>query len=185
VKKSIDGARGFTLLEVLAAVAILGIWFAVLANVAIQGLRAEGVTERRIRASLIADRVLTGIELGLDAGELPGDDVEELEEDEFVVAVEQLPLTGIEAAGVDEALMELFEGELAALAADLYTLEVRVRWTEGSGEEEVVRTTYVWDSGPLLEALGSTVPEDGEEEDAEGDAEYDEDLAIDDAGAVQ
>ena len=40
MKRRID--TGFTLLEVLAAVAILGIWFTVLANVAIQGLRAEG-----------------------------------------------------------------------------------------------------------------------------------------------
>ena len=36
MKKSTD-ARGFTLLEVLAAVAILGMWFSVLAGVAIQG----------------------------------------------------------------------------------------------------------------------------------------------------
>ena len=50
---------GFTLLEVLAAVAILGIWFVVLASVGIQGLRAEGTNERRIRASLLADTILS------------------------------------------------------------------------------------------------------------------------------
>jgi prepilin-type N-terminal cleavage/methylation domain-containing protein len=162
---------GFTLLEVLAAVAILGIWFVVLANVAIQGLRAEGENERRIRASLIADRFLTDLELGFDIGELPEETAEEFEEDEFVILVESLPLTGLELAeGVappeeGEDLVELLEGDLSALAADLYTIQVTVRWTEGAADKTVRRTTYYWDSSALMEALGQQDEQDEEEED--------------------
>ena len=163
---------GFTLLEVLAAVAILGIWFVVLANVAIQGLRAEGENERRIRASLIADRFLTDLELGFDIGELPEETAEEFEEDEFVILVESLPLIGLELAeGVappeeGEGLLELLEGDLAVLAADLYTIQVTVRWTEGAADKTVRRTTYYWDSVALMEVLGSQpIPGDPDEED--------------------
>jgi prepilin-type N-terminal cleavage/methylation domain-containing protein len=155
MKKSTESrVAAFTLLEVLAAVAILGIWFAVLANVAIQGVRAEGVNERRIRASLIADRVITDLEIGFDFEEMPGESADVQEEDEFTITVEQLPLSGAEFAEVDEELMGLLEGDLASLAADVYTVSVRVTWTEGVDEESVHRTTYVWDMGPLREALG-------------------------------
>ena len=61
-RRSVTNARrlepargGFTLIEVLAAVALLGILYAVLARVAIEGLRAEGDSERRLEASLLAD----------------------------------------------------------------------------------------------------------------------------------
>ncbi len=163
---------GFTLLEVLAAVAILGIWFVVLANVAIQGLRAEGENERRIRASLIADRFLTDLELGFDVGELPEETAEEFEEDEFVVLVESLPLTGVEfsegAVPAEEGtdLLGFWGGDLAELSADLYTVQVTVRWTEGAAEKTVRRTTYYWDSVALMEVLGSQPTQgDPDEED--------------------
>ena len=40
-----ERSRGFTLLEVLAAVAILAIWYMVMASIATQGLRAEGESQ--------------------------------------------------------------------------------------------------------------------------------------------
>jgi prepilin-type N-terminal cleavage/methylation domain-containing protein len=159
--------RGFTLLEVLAAVAILGIWFAVLANVAIQGLRSEGLNERRIRASLIADRVLTDIELGLDDGEFPGETTDVQEEDEFTIAVEQIPFSDLEIS-VDEELMSLLES--ASLAADLYTIEIRVSWIEGASEQSLHRTTYGWDNATLVEALDQSV-DDPEAEEGEDDGD--------------
>ena len=118
MKKSTDPRQrrrpqGFTLLEVLAAVAILGLWFAVLANVAIQGLRSEGRNERRLRASLIADRVLTDVELGFDEYELPGENVDVQEEDEFTITVEQLPISGLELGGGGEELSLLLQEEAA------------------------------------------------------------------------
>ena len=51
--------QAFTMLEVLAAVSVLAIVYLVLANVAIEGLRAEGESMRRLEASLIADELLS------------------------------------------------------------------------------------------------------------------------------
>ena len=45
--------RGLTLLEVLAAVALLGIWFVALASMNLHSLRAEGTAMRRIEAGLL------------------------------------------------------------------------------------------------------------------------------------
>ena len=159
---------GFTLLEVLAAVAILGIWFVVLANVAIQGLRAEGENERRIRASLLADRTLNDIELNFDIGALPDENEDEFEEDEFTVRVESVPFTDYEETGPSDAnLMDVFEGQLSELAPDLYAVHVAVTWTEGAVEKVVHRNTYFWDSGPLGEKLQQQ--QSASEEDFEGE----------------
>lgn len=167
MKRRID--TGFTLLEVLAAVAILGIWFTVLANVAIQGLRAEGENERHIRASLLADRTLTDIELDFDVGVLPDENAGEFEEDEFTIRTEAVPFVDLEAGDAsDTNLMNVFESELAELNEDLYGVYVRVSWTEGAEEKVVRRTTYFWDSGPLSEQL-SQQSAAGEEESEDGD----------------
>ena len=53
---------GFTLLEVLGAVAVLGIWYFVLATIATDGLLKEGQSLRKLRAGLIADRMLAELE---------------------------------------------------------------------------------------------------------------------------
>ena len=163
---------GFTLLEVLAAVAILGIWFAVLANVAIQGLRAEGENERRIRASLLADRTLTEIELNLDIDVLPDETADEFEEDEFAIRVEAVPFADLEVGGEsDTNLVDVIAGELPSLAPDLYGIYVTVTWTEGAVEKVVRRTTYFWDSGPINEKLSGQAQATEEElEDEDGPA---------------
>ena len=137
----------------LAAVAILGIWYSVLASVAIQGLRSEGVNERRMRASLIADRTLADIELALDAQEFTFENLDPVEDEEFTVWVDVVPLTQMEFAELDPSLLALFEGDLASLTSVLYTIQVRVVWLEGAGEEQVTRTTYAWDPTVLNEAL--------------------------------
>jgi hypothetical protein len=172
MKKSTEaraGREAFTLLEVLAAVAILGIWFSVLASVAIQGQRSEGENVRRIRASLLADKVLSDLELGFDRGDFPDETGDEFERGDFHVSVESLPLTALELAEVDEAFLGILEGELAALAVDLHMIVIRVSWIEGTGEEEVTRVTYGWDSAPLFEQLGAgsadgAIDEPGEED---------------------
>jgi prepilin-type N-terminal cleavage/methylation domain-containing protein len=62
---------GFTLFEVLGAVAILAILYTTLSTVAIQGLRSEGESRRILEASLLADWELSGFELSLETGEAP------------------------------------------------------------------------------------------------------------------
>ena len=145
---------GFTLLEVLAAVAILGIWFVVLASVAIQGLRAEGTNERRIRASLLADTVLSEIELGLASGQVP-EEVEESERDDFLVGVEVVPLAELEAEVIEGDLRGMLEAELPELNQALYAIDVQVSWLEAEDEQKLTRSTYGWDAAALLESLGA------------------------------
>ena len=61
---------GFTLLEVLGAVAILGISYMVLATAAIQAMQGIGQSQRRIEASLIADQTLIDVEISTETGQL-------------------------------------------------------------------------------------------------------------------
>lgn len=149
---------GFTLLEVLAAVAILGIWFAVLANVAIQSLRKEGENERRIRASLIADRETAELELGFDTGVPLEEIAREFEEDEFVIVIEPLELA--EAVSPESDLMALLESDLGHLLPYLHVVRVKVTWTEGTAEQSVSRMAYY--SSLIEELVGPNQPVPGE-----------------------
>jgi prepilin-type N-terminal cleavage/methylation domain-containing protein len=71
VTRSARARAGFTLFEVMAAVLVLGIVYAVLAQAAIRGLRSEGISRRRVEASLIADRFLADLESQVELGEVP------------------------------------------------------------------------------------------------------------------
>lgn len=96
---------GFTLLEVLAAVAVLAMVYTVLARVGIQGLRSEGDADRRIRASLVADDRLSLVEGQFLAGAaIPIGDTEE-NVDEFAVRVSVTPLE-MQVPTVPEKLAE-------------------------------------------------------------------------------
>ena len=82
---------GFTLLEVMAAVAVLGLVYVVVARVAIQGLQIEGNASRMLRASLLADRALADLELELAGGTAPRVGETETREEDFTVVVEVSP----------------------------------------------------------------------------------------------
>jgi len=85
--------RGFTLFEVLGAVAILAILYTTLSTVAIRGLRSEGESRRMLEASLIADWELSGFELDLATGAAPEIGVTTTEnEDGYTVTWEVTPL---------------------------------------------------------------------------------------------
>lgn len=154
------GRSGFTLLEVLAAVAILGIWFTVLAGVAIQGLRAEGGNERLIRASLAADAVLTDLEAQIAAGVFPVED-EEIEQDEFQVAVRVTPFADAAFQSSEYDLAGFIAENLDTVNPDLYEVTVEVNWIEGVDEQQLLRTTYAWDATAYLEAF--SLPGSGEQ----------------------
>jgi prepilin-type N-terminal cleavage/methylation domain-containing protein len=81
----------FTLLEVMAAVLILGLLYAVLAEAAIRGLRSEGVSRRKVEASLIADRFLSDLEAQLALGQIPKSGQEEQEVDVYRVGISVQP----------------------------------------------------------------------------------------------
>jgi len=79
--------RGFTLLEVMAAVLVLGLIYTVLAEAAMRGLRSEGISRRRVEASLIADRFLADLESQVELGQVPASGQEQQDVDVFHVGI--------------------------------------------------------------------------------------------------
>lgn len=159
--------RGFTLLEVLAAVALLGILYTVLAGVAIQGLRAEGVSRRRFEASLLADRQLAELELEMDLGSVPSEGVTETEEEEFLVTVSVEPydpmeyLPPLEGDDDSESLIEVLALLTPGAEAPVRRIDVTVSWLEAGDEYSVERTTFGFDVNSVasLMARGGVLPE--------------------------
>lgn len=184
--------RGFTLLEVLAAVAVLAIVYTVLAGSAMQGLANEGESYRRLQASLIADRQLAGIEVGLAAA-TPDLGVIEGEEGDFTIAVETRAFdlsalaaaaqttegvrgaqpTGGEAVGGGVPFQLLVEPR-DGTPPPLVEIQIAVRWLEGNVEQMVTRTTFAADQrvvGPIAGALGGEATAPGSDDDEAGDDE--------------
>ena len=157
---------GFTLLEVMAAVAVLGLVYVVVARGAIQGLQTEGDASRRLRASLLADRVLNDLELNLAGGSAPALGETEANEEEFTVVVQVSPFDiasvlpeatgqGGEPASSTAALA-LLKPSVGEGLPTLLSIAIRVAWTEGISEQEVTRTSFAFDleaAAPLLEAI--------------------------------
>jgi prepilin-type N-terminal cleavage/methylation domain-containing protein len=169
---------GFTLLEVLAAVAILGIAYITLGSSGIQGLQHEGEARRRLEASLLADSVLSEIEAGLEAGAAPPLGEEESEADGFTIAVEVAPFSIVVPEEQDKNGKRLGDarsrlGGSGAQAQDpvipgpsllgddsgpgvvspLRRIDVRIVWNEGFGERSVSRTTFALDSEAARDTL--------------------------------
>jgi prepilin-type N-terminal cleavage/methylation domain-containing protein len=165
----------FTLLEVLAAVAILALVYTVLARVGIQGFRAEGGADRRLRASLLADDILAEIEGQIEMGNTPPIGEKEANRDEYAIRLRVAP-SEIEIPARSEAATQRIQAAAAAKrtgGAPAQTpggkgappgptqsffqpvgpgnpppgrrIEVRVSWTEGTTESAVVRETYALD----------------------------------------
>lgn len=161
---------GFTLLEAMVAVAVLGIIYTVLAGVAIQGLRAEGESARRLEASLLADSVLADLEVALEQGTPPPLGRQEEEVDDFAVVTEVAPFdlpAELTEPGTRGSGGSLFGGRGQASA--LRRVDVRVSWMEGGEELSVQRTSFGLDleqARPMLEGLSrpeNTAPGGGAE----------------------
>jgi hypothetical protein len=159
----------FTLLEVLAAVAILALVYTVLARVGIQGFRAEGGADRRLRASLIADDILAEVEGQLEMGSAPPLGEKDAKRDEYLIhmrvtpaqieipppsdaaarrlrAVDAKRSSGAAAPGAkltsNETPPSFFQPRAPGEPPPGRRIEVRVSWTEGMTESAVVRETY-------------------------------------------
>lgn len=150
-------ARGFTLLEVLASVLVLGLVFTMLAEVAIVGLRSEGIDRRRAEASLLADQELALLESLLATGMPLENGLTEKEQEPYRIAIEVLPedvMALLPPPVIEEALPE-DEGELATLLVDdrgdsrVQRIRVVVEWDEGVEIERVERTTHTFDTSEL------------------------------------
>jgi len=185
--------RGFTLFEVLAAVVIFGLSFTMLAQVAMQGLAAEGEASRRLRASLLADRLLGDVEGQLAAGAAPPQGLTEEEIDEFTTEIEVRPYDftiHLEGADVPDYITEGTRGErpLPLLeppnrgAAALVQLDIRVRWLEGAFERVVTRSTFALDP-TAVEPLIASLLEESENESTDDEGDEDDETDGDDGSA--
>ena len=155
-------ARGFTLLEVLVAVALLGLVVSVLAGSAIQGMSYEGDAARRLRASLLADQTLWQLESTLRLGSPPQPAHQETEtEDEFRITLDVQPVdlaeAGLGALAAPPPEAGGREKPAAAVGSllPLVQIFVRVAWTEGLVEQEVTRSSFAFDATAAAQALGT------------------------------
>ncbi len=152
--------HGFTLFEVLGAVALLAIVYSMLATVAIRGVRSEGDSRRTLEASLRADLELAEFELQIENGEVPelGTRESDVGEDGLIVTWEVTPFTpefGVGApvdpyevkpetdAGV-VGLAEMFASQESAAPPFLKIL-LTVSWRDGEFLRSVTRTTFMVD----------------------------------------
>ena len=180
--RDVAARAGFTLLEVLVAVGVLGLLYTVLAGIAMQGLRAEGESGRELRASLLADRALAELETGGDFRVAPP---RESEEEEFVLTVEvapfelELPASSRRERGehAPETTGSLIHRGRGSLASPLRRIDVVVKWNEGIFEREVRRTSFALDAeaaAPILESLAASQEAREQAGDQEGDTGGDE-----------
>ncbi len=182
---------GFTLFEVLGAVAILGISYTLLATVAIQGARAIGESQRRLAASLIADEQLAEIELAAELGQLIELRDDEFEQEPFLIRVEVLDSAELYTADpgeeprdlmsflATEAEVSLPQREANWLLGYLREVHVSVRWEEGANEVEVRRTAFIYDQQAWMDDNGEAVAERNEASQIDAQAD---DQADDQAG---
>ena len=175
---------GFTLLEALGAVAVLGIWYFVLAAIATDGLLKEGQNLRRLRAGLIADRVLAELESGPLGGSIPTLIDEEVQPEEpgdeiYTIKKQVAAFSTYSAQGTDAKdedakeqifdtslpLDSLLEQNIPGFARHLYQINIAVSWTEGFMAEEFVhRTTYVFDMTSAAEVYQSEAMQRNDED---------------------
>ena len=153
--------RALTLLEVMAAVALLGIVYTFLAKAATQGVRSEADSKRRMEASLLADAKLVEIEIQLAVGEALQRERTESEEEEFRVSVEVTPFElPAELAGELSETAPEAPSAFGAGGADAPNLvqrvEVRVVWDDGIFERSAERVTFAFDS-EAAKALADTL----------------------------
>jgi hypothetical protein len=154
----------------MAAVAVLGIVVTFLAQAAIEGLAHEGDGERRMRASLLADRLLTDLEAELaSGGELPIGVSEQ--EDGDLRSIIEIAAADPTSLGLNALLQPPGDApgseppEWALLTpgeGGLRSAHVRVQWTEGTTEQEVSRTTFLLDPASVS-ALQDLVPPENPE----------------------
>lgn len=176
MSERLGARRAFTLLEVLAAVALLGFTVAMLARGAIQGMRYEGDASRRLAASLLADRALFEAESALALDALPEAGRQEREEGEFRVIQEVAPFEP-GALGVPE-LFNARPSEAGAprpppspATPKLFLVTVHVAWTDGLVEQSVTRATFAYDASDLAQVLEAS---EGAEAQAEAETPAEE-----------
>jgi prepilin-type N-terminal cleavage/methylation domain-containing protein len=158
---------GFTLVEVMAAVLVLGLLYTVLASSAMRGLRSEGVDRRRADAEMIADRELSEIETQLANGVPLEDGLAERDQDAFkvssdvepydVLAMLPAPLPAEIAKSSDPRAPSVLHDERGKTR--MRRVSVVVAWDEAGAEDHVERTTFAYNPSALEQYFPSATGE--------------------------
>jgi prepilin-type N-terminal cleavage/methylation domain-containing protein len=154
-------AAGFTLLEVLAAVALLAVLYTVLARVAIEGLRGEGESKRRLEAAMLADARIVQSFTALSGGfVMPELGHQEMVEGDYTLALDvalfQPPPEwgfGESSGGPPPIVFASTPGAPGAQA--LRTVHLEVSWLEGTEKRQVSRTFYLPDFERISQLVAS------------------------------
>ena len=186
-------ASGFTLLEVLAAVAILAIWYVVIAAMATDGLRKQGLSLRLMEASGIANRYMAEIEASTLDGTVPPLRDEETEEGDFLVHIFIVPfgfgVTGNKTVDPGRVggkqgspdLKTLLKSEMPGMNRHLVSINVNVGWEEGPDQRSVRRTSYAFNLAEARNVYQSKEAKEAAEAEKEEASEEDlDDLEIED-----
>jgi prepilin-type N-terminal cleavage/methylation domain-containing protein len=153
---------GFTLLEVMAAVALLAILYTVLARVAIEGLRSEGESKRRLEAALLADARIAESFTALSGGfVMPELGHQETTEGDFTLALDVALFQPPVEWGFDESSGNpppvLFASAPGVPGAQsLRTVQLEVSWLEGNEKRRVLRTIYLMDFSRIAALAASS-----------------------------
>jgi prepilin-type N-terminal cleavage/methylation domain-containing protein len=172
--------RGFTLIEVLGAVALLAILYTTLSTIAIRGLRSEGESRRMLEASLLADWELSEFELVLDKGDRVEIGFTEVEEqDGFTVTWDVTPLEtpifqNLSANQKDTNPWDQVSQNAQAQAGQIgapggaappfLQLVLKVSWFEAGYERSVTRTIFAVDEDAAAEFAAASVKKRGANE---------------------
>lgn len=161
--------RGLTLLEVMAAIMLLGILYATLATRTTQGIWQETETRSRLEASLLADQVLAELETQLASGVAPPRGTPlEVEQGAFRIFTEVNDFRPPDPApdpraGAAEPRAELQQGAIDVFGDERGTrpsaavrVDVRVLWDELGHERSVERVTFGFvPDGQMAAAAGA------------------------------
>jgi prepilin-type N-terminal cleavage/methylation domain-containing protein len=151
--------HGFTLIEVMAAVLVLGLLYTVLAGAAMRGLRSEGTDRRRADAAMIADQRLTALETAISAGEPLKDGRLEEEQEPFKILVDVAPaeVLSLLPAPLARELAQATDPRAPSLLHDergqsrVRRVSVVVAWDEAGEPEQIERATLAFDTSALAQ----------------------------------
>jgi len=172
--------RGFTLIEVLGAVALLAILYTTLSTIAIRGLRSEGESRRMLEASLLADWKLSEFELELATEVAPEIGFTEYEEPGgYTVTWDVTPLEtpifqNLSANQKDTNPWDLVSQNAQAQTGQIGTpggpappflqLVLEVSWFEAGNERSVTRTIFAVDEDAAAEFATANIKKRGANE---------------------
>lgn len=153
--------RGLTLLEVLAAVALLGILYTALAATTSQGIWNEFEARQRLEASLVADEVLSLIELDMRSGVPLERRVVEDQIGDFVVVTELFDWAPPGGEPPAPGVPSVFGDATTQEGSVLVQVTVRVIWSDGADDHELRRVGFGFDRQLAATLVGGAAPGPG------------------------